>query len=121
MRELQPQTESTLKVAKTDEDIDDITLKKEVPAVGYHKMFRFADKTDKILMVCGIIAAIAVGASMPAFSLLMGNMTDSFETSSSDPDAMVESSKKVMFNFLEIGAGVFVACWIMMACWMISG
>ena len=72
-------------------------------------------------MICGAIAAIGAGASMPAFSLLWGNMTDSFQSSDSDPDAMVRTSKKVMFNFLEIGAGVFVACWVMMACFMISG
>ena len=72
-------------------------------------------------MVLGTIAAIGVGASMPAFSLLSGNMTDSFGNSESDPDAMVAASKKTMFNFLKVGAGVFVACWIMMACWMIAG
>lgn len=26
-----------------------------------------------------------------------------------------------MWNFLEIGAGVFVASWLMFACWMIAG
>lgn len=84
-------------------------------------MFRFADTKDKILMVCGTIGAIGAGAAMPAFSLLWGNMTNSFQDSNSNPDAMVDTAKKVMFNFLEIGAGVFVACWVMMACWMISG
>lgn len=63
-------------------------------------MFRFADKTDKILMLCGAIAAIGAGAAMPAFSLLWGNMTNSFQDSENDPDAMIRTSKKVMFNFL---------------------
>lgn len=96
-------------------------MEKEKEPVGYFRMFRFADKRDKILMLCGTIAAIAVGISMPAFSLLWGNMTDSFQDSGSDPDAMVRTSKGIMFNFLEIGAGVFVACWVMTACWTIAG
>ena len=34
---------------------------------------------------------------------------------------MVEASKQVMYKFLLIGVGVFVAGWLMFACWMISG
>ena len=52
-------------------------------------MFRFSDTIDKILIVCGTIAAMGVGAAMPAFSLLMGNMTNSFQSSGTNPDAMV--------------------------------
>lgn len=98
-----------------------MTMNKEMEPVDYLKMFRFADAKDKILMLCGTIGAIGVGISMPAFSLLWGNMTDSFQNSSTDPDEMVRVSKGIMFNFLEIGAGVFFACWIMTACWIIAG
>ena len=115
-----PVSESTLKVVK-DVEPDDITLKKELEPVAFHRLFRFADTTDKILITCGVLAAIAVGGAMPAFSLLWGNMTNAFQSSSDDPNLMVNTAKGVMFNFLEIGAGVFIACWIMMACWMISG
>jgi ATP-binding cassette subfamily B (MDR/TAP) protein 1 len=41
-------------------------------------LFRFANKTDYILMVVGSIAALAMGAALPAFALLWGSMTDSF-------------------------------------------
>ena len=84
-------------------------------------MFRFADKTDIALMIFGTIAALGAGTAMPAFSLLWGKMSDSFQTSNANPDEMVKAAKKVMFNFLEIGGAIFVACWIMMACWMIAG
>ena len=52
-------------------------------------MFRFATSLDIILMIIGSIAAMATGASMPAFAYIWGRMTDSF----SDPDLMVEKSK----------------------------
>ena len=51
-------------------------------------------------MVLGTIGAIGAGAAMPAYSLLWGNMTSAFQNSESDPDAMVETAKNVMFNFL---------------------
>lgn len=100
---------------------DDPTLKKEVDGVSFFSLFRFADGYDKFLMTAGSIAAAATGAAIPAFSLLWGNMTDSFGESSSNPDIMVEKAKQVMFNFLEIGAGIFCASWIMFACWMVAG
>ena len=70
-------------------------------------------------MGIGTICACAMGAALPFFALLWGNMTDSF----SDPDKnkMVEAAKGVMFNFFEIGAGALVAGWGMFACWMITG
>ena len=41
-------------------------------------MFRFATGFDYFLMVLGSIGAISVGAAMPAFAFLWGQMTDSF-------------------------------------------
>lgn len=72
-------------------------------------------------MIVGSVAALANGAALPAFSLLWGSMTDTFSGSAVNPQATVDSSKAVMFNFLEIGAGVFVASWLMFACWMTAG
>jgi ATP-binding cassette subfamily B (MDR/TAP) protein 1 len=94
---------------------------KEVNAVGFFTLFRFADGFDKLLMAVGTIAAAANGAALPAFSLLWGNMTDAFGDSASNPNLMVDTARGVMWNFLEIGIGVFVASWLMFACWMVAG
>jgi ATP-binding cassette subfamily B (MDR/TAP) protein 1 len=59
-----------------------------------------------------------MGTALPAFALLWGDMTDAF---GSGGDAMVEASKQVMYKFIYIGLGVFVAGWLMFACWMIAG
>lgn len=72
-------------------------------------------------MIVGSIAAAANGAALPAFSLLWGNMTDAFSSSTNNPDLMVDKARSVMWNFLEIGVGVFLASWLMFACWMIAG
>lgn len=55
---------------------------------------------------------------MPAFALLWGDMTDAF---SQGGDKMVNASLQVMLKFIYIGIGVFVAGWLMFACWMIAG
>ena len=73
--------------------IDDPTLKKEVEAVGFCSLFRFADGYDRILMIIGSIAAAANGAALPAFSLLWGSMTDAFGSSTSNADLMVDKAK----------------------------
>ena len=42
-------------------------------------MFRFATCFDVFLMIMGSIGAIALGASMPAFAYIWGQMTDAFQ------------------------------------------
>ena len=41
-------------------------------------MFRFADRTDKLLMFFGTFGAALIGTAMPCFALLWGNMTTTF-------------------------------------------
>lgn len=53
-------------------------FEKEEKMVSFMELFRFADKTDKILMFFGTIGAAAIGTAMPAFALLWGNMTNAF-------------------------------------------
>jgi ATP-binding cassette subfamily B (MDR/TAP) protein 1 len=90
---------------------------KEIEQVGYFQLFRFATRTDYILMVLGTICACAMGTALPSFALLWGNMTNSF----SDSNKMVDSSREVMYQFIYIGLGALVAGWGMFASWMITG
>lgn len=70
-------------------------------------------------MIVGSIAATAMGASMPAFAYIWGEMTDSFI--GSDADSMVDSSRDTMWIFFYLAAGALVSGWLMFACWMIVG
>ena len=81
-------------------------------------MFRFTDRTDKLLMFFGTFGAALIGIAMPCFALLWGNMTTTF---GQGDDAIVIASRDVMFQFFGIGTGAFVAAWIMYAYWMIAG
>lgn len=44
-------------------------------------LFRFADSLDILLMAVGSISSAAMGAAIPIFAYLTGNMIDSFSTS----------------------------------------
>lgn len=83
----------------------------------YSSLFRFATKTDIILIVVGTICAIAMGVALPAFAILWGNMTNKFGDSGTIEDA----AKDIMLQFIYIGLGALAAGWGMFACWMIAG
>ncbi len=57
--------------------------------MGFFGLFRYAEKFDYALMVGGAIAAMLVGAAMPVFALLLGNVTEDFEKGG---NAMVEAA-----------------------------
>ena len=63
------------------------------------------------------ICACGMGAALPLFTLFCGDLTNSF----GDNDKMVESSRKVMLNFIYIGIGALASGWGMFACWIIVG
>lgn len=51
---------------------------KEDPMVPFFELLRYATTRDKILMFIGGFAAFANGAAFPSFSIIFGDMTDSF-------------------------------------------
>ncbi|CAD8210772.1 unnamed protein product [Paramecium pentaurelia] len=59
--------------------------------VSYWQLFRFSTKKDKIFMLIGSFAALLNGVAYPGFSILIGDMTESF---SREGDQMVEEAGK---------------------------
>ena len=89
-------------------------------------MFRFATCCDVVLMVIGTIAAMAMGTGIPAFAYLWGQMTDSFAADAElevgkQVISIFESARESTLLFIYVAVGVFVAGWLMYACWMIAG
>lgn len=48
--------------------------------VKFSKLFRFATGYDKLLLTIGSLAAFVNGAALPLFSLIFGEMIDSFNS-----------------------------------------
>ncbi|CAD8161298.1 unnamed protein product [Paramecium pentaurelia] len=59
--------------------------KRRVPQpLSYLQLYRFANQMDYIWIVVSIIGAICNGLSMPIYSIIFGNLTDSFAYEDSD-------------------------------------
>ncbi|XP_075273573.1 ATP-binding cassette sub-family B member 5 [Opisthocomus hoazin] len=52
--------------------------KPEKKVVGIFELFRYADRVDVLLMVVGLIAAVANGVGLPLMVIVFGEMTNSF-------------------------------------------
>lgn len=55
-------------------------MEKKQKKYGLISMFRFADKTDWILIIIGGIFSMLTGASISIFALLWGNNIDSYKS-----------------------------------------
>lgn len=86
--------------------------------VSFFSMFRFADKTDVLLMVLGTCGAIGLGAFTPLFVLFWGDMTNAFGSAN---DQIVDMAWQVLKKFIYLGCGGFLSGWLMITCWLISG
>lgn len=62
--------------------------KVDVPAVPFRKLLRYATPFDKALMFIGGLAAFLNGSAFPLFSLIFGNMTDSFGPNATADDVL---------------------------------
>ncbi|CAK70070.1 unnamed protein product (macronuclear) [Paramecium tetraurelia] len=54
------------------------TKRKVTKPVSYLQLYRFANQMDYVWIVISIIGAICNGLSMPIYSIIFGNLTDSF-------------------------------------------
>lgn len=67
--------------------------KKPDEKVPFFKLFSFADKTDIILMILGIIGGIGNGSCLPIMTILFGDMINSFGSNQSNKDIVDIISK----------------------------
>ncbi|CAL0320897.1 unnamed protein product [Lupinus luteus] len=81
---------------------------KEKPeTVPFHRLFSFADSTDILLMIVGIIGAIGNGISMPLMTLLFGQMVNGFGSNQTSDSVVKEVSKvSLRYVYLAIGSGL---------------
>ncbi|MED6222158.1 ATP-binding cassette, sub-B (MDR TAP), member 4 [Stylosanthes scabra] len=88
--------------------------------VPFYKLFSFADSWDHFLMFVGTISAVGNGVSIPLMSVLIGDTIDAFGLNGSNKQVAHEVSK-VSLKFLCLGIAVFLAGFLQVACWVITG
>ncbi|KAE8679576.1 ABC transporter B family member 12 [Hibiscus syriacus] len=88
--------------------------------VPFYKLFVFADSKDILLMIVGTIAAVGNGVCMPLMTLLFADLIDAFGENQND-DRVVHVVSKVALKFVYLAVGAFVAAFLQVACWMVTG
>ncbi|CAD8206584.1 unnamed protein product [Paramecium octaurelia] len=86
--------------------------------VPYFELLRYATEKDKLLMIIGGLAAFLNGAAFPSFSIILGDMTDSFSEAG---DEMVHQAGLNAIYFIIVACGTMLMSFIMFATWMITG
>ncbi|XP_030947941.1 ABC transporter B family member 11-like [Quercus lobata] len=93
---------------------------KNTNTVSFLKLFSFADSTDVLLMIIGTIGAIGNGLGTPILTILFGEMINAAGNNQNNKD-MVREVSKVCVKILYVAAGIGVAGFLQVACWMVTG
>ncbi|XP_067865081.1 ATP-dependent translocase ABCB1-like isoform X3 [Heterodontus francisci] len=103
----------------------------EVQSVSSLQMFRFADGVDILLMVVGIIAAVAHGMCLPLLSIVFGDMTNGFicqaqsanislNVTDCDDAPFEEQMAKFSYYYVAIGAAALLFAYIQVSFWVLA-
>ena len=93
--------------------------KKDIRKCSIGTLFILADTEDKIMIFVGLVASVLNGAIYPVFSLLFGDMTNTFSPLNSD-DEKLNEALKVMIKFIVVGCIGFFLSFVQFACLSIS-
>ncbi|CAH8390935.1 unnamed protein product [Eruca vesicaria subsp. sativa] len=95
-------------------------IKEKPKTVPFYKLFSFSDSTDVLLMIVGSIGAIGNGLGFPLMTLLFGDLIDTVGRNLFTND-IVELISKICLKFVYLGIGTFVAAFLQVSCWVITG
>ncbi|CAN6336920.1 unnamed protein product [Urochloa humidicola] len=87
--------------------------------LGLHSLFRFADGADAALMAAGAAGAVASGVAQPLMTLVFGEVVDAFGSGSRHD--VLHRVSGVCLKFFYLAIGSWFACFLQVACWMITG
>lgn len=99
--------------------------------MNYAALFRFSERDDYILLVCGVIAAIGSGVPLPLIGILFGQLIDGFNgiscgsdsepTSPAQRDAFQSNVNDKVVKIVIVAAVNFCLIWIYTSCWSTIG
>lgn len=87
--------------------------------VPFKTLLRYAETTDYVLYFVGTIAGIANGLTMPLFSLVFGELLNSFNPADDGADIMEGVSKWAMWISLA-GVGAWLMSYLEVACFSVA-
>ncbi|XP_045177444.2 ATP-dependent translocase ABCB1-like isoform X2 [Mercenaria mercenaria] len=115
---------------KEEGDTSKDEKKDDKKTATFGQLFRTSDCLDIFLMFIGSLAAMVHGAGWPVLMIFFGDMTDSFinvnvsDINPNDTSALFDEFNsdmtKYSLYYIYIGAAVFVASYIQVACWTVA-
>nr|GMD01991.1 ABC transporter B family member 6-like [Ipomoea batatas] len=90
-------------------------------AVPFSKLFICADRLDWFLMAVGSLAAAAHGTALVVYLHYFAKIIQLLTHSSEPPDKLFDRFTELSLTIVYIAAGVFVAGWIEVSCWILTG
>lgn len=89
----------------------------ELPPVPFHQLYKFATKTELMLISIGIISGIVHGALLPCFTIIFGGLFEDFGTMT-DTTTLLNAIADKCVLFVYLGLGSFASgvgmVWLMM-------
>ena len=84
--------------------------------VNFTRFLKYKSRSDKVLMVFGIIGAVCAGILLPSISLVMGEVTSAFGQSASREETLelMASLAKVI---IVIAIAIFICGYVFFAFW----
>ncbi|KAI3951638.1 hypothetical protein MKW92_002881 [Papaver armeniacum] len=103
-------------------DGEDDEMEPPPAAVPFSRLFVYADTFDWFLMVFGSVAAAAHGIALVVYLHFFGKVIHlmSFKGSTSS-DQLLQLFQKHTLQIMYIASAVFVAGWIEVSCWILTG
>jgi len=92
---------------------------KNAPRAKYSQLYRYADGVDWALYAVGVFSAIVNGLTMPAFSLIFGELLDAFNPENASTDIMDDIRKFAIIITL-VGVGSWIFSYLEIACFTIA-
>lgn len=86
--------------------------------MSFLELYRFAEGSDYLLILLGVVFAMVAGCSFPWFAYLWGKILDSF-LQASDAQARLDTATYYRNIFFYVGLGALVSSWIAFSSWTI--
>ncbi|CAM0948572.1 unnamed protein product [Alopecurus aequalis] len=99
-------------VARGGEKEDEEGGGEHVKRVSFTGLFRYADRTDLLLMLVGTVAALANGVSQPLVTVIFGDIIDDFGGATTDN--VLHHVNKAVLSFVYLGIGTALVSFLQM-------
>ncbi|KAJ9698332.1 hypothetical protein PVL29_007422 [Vitis rotundifolia] len=109
--------------AEDDQEIEEGEEMEQPPAaVPFSRLFACADRLDWVLMIVGSVAAAAHGAALVIYLHFFGKVIQLLSyRHPEESDELFQKFNQYSLRIIYIASGVFLAGWIEVWCWILTG